>query len=95
MSNYTHLQRNTLDGLSETGGIFYLKLLDVFEAHTSRANERRAFLAAAKYDEGSGGVLDYIIENSPAHSLTRDVKLSLKRFLSERYRHNFMQEQSA
>lgn len=86
--NYTILQRNTLDGLSETAGALYLKLIDVFEAHRGRANERKAFLAACRYEDQCGGVLDYILRNSPAHDLDARTLTYLAQFFSERWRHS-------
>lgn len=89
MSNYTHLQRNTLDGLSEMAGSMYLKLLDVFEGHARVDGERRAFLAANRFEAGCAEVLDYILRNMPLGADDR-TRAELSRFFAERYRHNFM-----
>ena len=88
--NYTPLQRNTLDGFGEGAGILYLKLCDVFEAHRSPANERRAFWAAVDYDDGVGGTLDYIFRRNPVHQLDSATISALSRFFAERWRNNFM-----
>lgn len=88
--NYTTLQRNTLDGLSETAGCLYLKLVDAFEGHRSRANERRAFLTACRYEDGCGEVIDYILRNNPVHDLDARTLTSLSQFCAERWRHNFI-----
>lgn len=90
MTNYSPLQANTLAGLSETAGCLYLKLLEVFEAHKSPANERRAFLAADYYEQNAGAVLDYILRHNPVHRLDEPTLQSLSAFFAERWRHNFM-----
>ena len=95
MSNYSILMQNTLDGLSETAGALYCKLLDAFEAHKSPNNERRAFLAADRYDRQCGEVLDYIIRNNPANHVGDETLTALAHFFAERWRHNFMGEQHA
>jgi len=84
MDNYTTLQRNTLDGLSETAGILYLRLCDQYR------DERKAFWEACRYDDSVGATFDYIVRNSPAHNLDESTITSLSRFMSERWRHNFM-----
>jgi hypothetical protein len=94
MNNYSILQQNALDGFSETAQILYIKLLDVFEAHSSKKNERRAFLAASYYEDRGGGVIDYILGNYKFCVNGKDIdaktKTELKMFFSERYRHNIM-----
>lgn len=91
MTNYTPLQKNTLDGLSETAGILYMDLCDKLKAHESRENERVAFLAACGFDMGAGGVFDYIMRNYPGFSDVDDgTKTKLARFCADRYRHNFV-----
>lgn len=91
MSNYTILAQNTLDGLSETAGILYLKLLDVFEGHRSKDGERKAFLTACRYEDKCGEVIDYILRNSSAHSIDSRTMADLSRFFAERWRNNFME----
>jgi len=91
VTNYSPLQQNSLAALSQTAGHLYLKLVDAFEAHRSPDNERRAFLAACDYDEKVGGVVDYIIRNSPAHDLDASTMSQLSAFFADRWRHNFMQ----
>jgi hypothetical protein len=90
-TNYSILQQNTLAGLSETAGLLYLKLLDVFEAHRSRENECRCLLAACRYDDQAGNVLDFIMRNSPAHNLDAGTLSKLSAFFADRWRHNFME----
>lgn len=93
MSNYSVLQRNTLDGLSDMAGILYLKLCDAFEAHKGAANERKAFLAACRFENGCAETLDHILTRYPgfAHIALAD----LRRFFAERWRHNFMPKGAA
>lgn len=86
MSNYSILQRNTLDGFSETAQVLYLKLTDVFQG-----NERKAFAVASFYENRCGNVLDYIMRNSPAHQLDARTISQLSAFFAERWRHNFME----
>ena len=88
-SNYSPLQRNTLDGLSETAGVLYMRLLDAFEAHKAAANERRAFLAACDYDERAGTTLDYILRYSPMN-VDDKTRSELSAFFATRWRNNFM-----
>ncbi|MES2783401.1 MAG: hypothetical protein V4657_11435 [Pseudomonadota bacterium] len=84
MSNHSTLERNTLDGFSEAAGILYLKLIDVYQGH-----ERKAFMAACRFEERCAGVLDYILRNGPM-ALDAKTKAELSAFFSERWRHNFM-----
>lgn len=92
MSNYSILMQNTLDGLSETAGCLYLKLLDVFQGHT-KEGERKAFLAACDYEEKFGATLDYILRNMP-DAPDDETRATLSQFFSERFRNNFMGEKS-
>lgn len=94
MSNYTTLQRNTLDGFSESAGCLYFKLLDVFEGHTGGDGERKAFLAADRYERDCAGTLDYILRNGPFPNLDDRTRTELSRFFAERWRHNFMEKTS-
>ena len=90
MSNYRTIERNTLDGLSEMAGILYLRLLDVFQGHTPEG-ERKAFLAACRYEAGCAGVLDYILENYDfAFEKNSKAKSDLKEFFAKRWQYNFM-----
>lgn len=85
-SNYSHLEENTLAGLSEAGGILYLKLVEKYNG-----NETKAFLAAHKYDNTCGEVLSHILKNGPTfESYPEEVRKNLLTFLTERYRNNFM-----
>lgn len=84
MTNYSCLQQNTLDGLSETAGCLYLKLCDVFQG-----DERRALFAACRYEDRLGGTLDFILRTMP-NAPTPETRAMLSQFFSERYRHNFM-----
>jgi hypothetical protein len=87
MTNYSFLEQNTLSGFSETAGILYMKLLDVFQG-----DERKAFWAANRYEDKCGNVIGYILDNMPKapDSKTRH---QISQFFSERYRHNFLAEQ--
>jgi hypothetical protein len=88
--NYSPLQRNTLDGLSETAGVLYLRLCDAFEAHRSRANERRAFYAACDYEDKVGAPLDFVLRHNPVHAIDESTFSALSTFFAERWRNNFM-----
>lgn len=91
--NYSTLQRNTLDGLSETAGCLYLKLLDTLEAHRSQHNERIAFLIACRYDSQVGGVIDYILRHFyHLNKSDPETFAILSQFFSERWRNNFMEK---
>lgn len=85
MSNYSILQKNTLDGFSESAGILYLKMLDVFQQ-----NERKSFLVACRYEDKCAGVLDYIMRNMP-NAPDAETRQSLSQFFAKRWRHNFME----
>ena len=89
MSNYSILQINTLDGLSAAAGLLYLKLLDVYEAHKSKDNERRAS-EAARYDERCGSTIDYILQYGPFENMNPKLKTDLLEFFAQRWRYNFM-----
>ena len=82
--NYSTIQKNTLDGLSESAGVLYLKLCDVF-----CGDERRAFLEACRYEDRVARVLGYILRRAP---LTIDdrTRTDLSTFFAERWRNNFM-----
>jgi hypothetical protein len=88
MSNYSPLIQNTLDGLSETAGALYLSLLDVMQGHT-KEGERKAFWTACQYDDGVGGVIDYILNNMP-NAPDEATRASLSRFFAKRWQNNFM-----
>lgn len=91
MSNYSILQQNTLAGLSEMAGHLYLKLIDQFEGHKSPDNERRAFLAACRFEEGCGETLDYTLRHAPLANMDDGTLSTLSAFFAERWRHNFME----
>jgi dsDNA-binding SOS-regulon protein len=84
---------NTLNGLSETAGELYLKLLDVMQGHT-REGERKAFMSACRYDQKCGEVLDYILRNAP-NAPDERTRIELSRFFAERWRNNFMENTNA
>ena len=97
MSNMTVLQQNTLAGLSETAGMLYLALVDKYQGHRAGPGERRAFMEAAKYDERTGNVIDYILTNCPLdhwadtpRPLPQRARTELSSFFAERWRHNFI-----
>ena len=86
MSNYSILQHNTLYGLSETAGILYLRLCDQYR------DERRAFLEADRYDNRCGEVLHKVLYEYPGFAeIPQQVKTDLSRFMSERWRNNFIE----
>lgn len=93
--NYSILQRNTLDGLSEAAGILYLKLCDTLQGHASLDQDRKAFMCATRFDERCGTVLDHILRNGPIPKLTPKTKTELSKFFAERWCHNFMRAQAA
>jgi len=84
MGNYSTLQHNTLDGLSEMAGMLYLKLTDVLR------NERKAFIAACRFEDNCAATIDHILRNSPVHDLDEKTMSELSRFFSERWRNNFL-----
>ena len=90
-NNYSILQRNTLDGFSETAGCLYLKLLDVFQGHKSGDSERRAFLEACLYEDAGGGHVGKMLHN-PIHNASGETISGLSLFFSERWRNNCMRE---
>ena len=85
MSNYSILQQNTLDGFSESAGILYMKMLDVFQQ-----NEHKAFMAACRYEDKCAGVLDYILRNMP-NAPDDETRCILSQFFADRWRNNFME----
>ncbi|MEO9521687.1 MAG: hypothetical protein ABJC88_16920 [Parasphingorhabdus sp.] len=94
MSNYSTLTQNTLAGLGDMAGALYLDLLDIYQGHSNRSNEKKAFLAACDFDERGGGFLDYVLDNSPVHNLDRKAKVELSEFMAKRYRINFMEKKA-
>lgn len=88
--NYTPLQCNTLDGLSEMAGCLYLDLCDLYRAHESQANERRAFLEACRFEDQAARTIDYIMDNNPVWTLNAEVKSQLSQFFATRWLHNFI-----
>lgn len=88
MGNYSILERNTLDGLSEPAGMLYLKLLDVFQG-----NERRAFIGACRYEDCCASTTDYILRHMP-DAPDDETRRKLFEFLTERYRHNLMEKEN-
>lgn len=89
--NYSTLQRNTLDGLSETAGFLYLKLVDTLQGHRPGPAERQAFLEACRYDEVVGRALDRIMLSGCDMDPQSGAYRELSAFFAERYRHNFME----
>ena len=89
--NYTTLQRNTLDGLSEGAAALYLKLVDALQGHRPGQAERQAFLAACRYEDAAGRVLDRIILSGCDIDPQSHAHRELSAFFAERYRHNFME----
>lgn len=87
-NNLPILYQNTMAGLSESAGILYLKLIDVFQS------EKKAFVAACRYENQRGEVLDYILHNMPQARPDQRTISDLSRFFAERWRHNFMERQS-
>lgn len=86
MGNYSTLQRNTLDGLSEMAGMLYLKLTDVYR------NEHKAFIAACRFEDNCAATIDYILRSSPVHNLDEKTMSEISHFFSERWRNNFLNE---
>jgi hypothetical protein len=84
MHNYSILQRNTLDGLSEIAGIHYLRMLDVYQG-----DERRAFFSADQLDRKIGRILDYIFRNMPTAPDAK-LRVEVSRLLEARWFHNFI-----
>ena len=84
MSNHSILEQNMLYGFSETAGMLYLKLIDVFQGC-----EKKAFLAAYYYECKAGAALDHILTFMPK-APDEKTKAELSKFFSERWRNNFM-----
>lgn len=92
--NLPIIVRNTMDGLGEGAQHLYLAMLDRYQGWNDRRGELAAFLIADDYQNRLGDVIDHILDNGrfqfPAVVENRDWKADLRRFFSERYRHNFL-----
>lgn len=83
-TNYSILETNTLDGLSEGGGVVYMRLIDKYQG-----NERKAFALACVFDDSCGSVLEYILVNGPI-DCTPKVRSELLAFHAQRWLNNFL-----
>ena len=91
MNNLPILTQNTLLGLSEGGGLLYLDLLDKHQGWNNVQNEHKAFFEAHNYDSKVGCVFDHIIDNYDSFSnISKDIKTSMKSFMKDRWKNNFM-----
>jgi hypothetical protein len=96
MSNLPVLTQNTLAGLSEGAGLLYLDLLDKYQGWNSVNGERKAFFKADRYERLCGGVADHIIDAYPGFNhVPSDVKTSVKSFIKDRWKNNFIAPKGA
>ena len=89
-SNHSTLAENTLLGLSPSGGVVYLELLDRLAAHACREKARRAFFLACRFEREVGATLGQIFDRYPPFAaMDSAVREGLDRFLAKRWLNNF------